>query len=395
MKKVGFWGLLVIVLMLVACNGESEPVARDETYQASAIETEPRNSESELVGDNDFVDDEILDIAPHLVWGSNTTYVVLIDLLTGNELAEFSVESGQMIWNFFDFGKGYFGALISNLTDAGMMWDMNEGTDGATHDEENWRYLIFDTALNIVDEILITDDYLQSMTGHFITYVSYQAGQLMVYYITHLEAQTVYSYNTHTGATEIFLEVDDVTLFFGDIQMISTEYLAFRGTRLGDEVSVYYGFVDLEHHEITVFSESDFRATSSMNGLIVSGSYLLINEEFSAPTMGGGNVLTVDRGEVLVAHAETGNHYVVQLDGMESVWANLSKNGSHVVTVDETGSYFRKYEVVSGNLAYEVRLEVDVPVGWGLEIIPLTENKYAMYFTDENRNHQVVTVEVN
>ena len=394
MKKVGLWGLIAIVLMLVACNGESEPVGRDETDQASVVETEWRNSESEPVrGDADFIDDAILDSALHLVWGSNTTYVILIDLLTGNELTEFSVESGQIIWSIFDFGNGYFGALLSNLTDGGMMWNMND--DSVTHDEENWRYLIFDAELNIVDDILITDENLQSLTGHFTTYVSYQGGELIIYYITHLEAQNIYRYNAHTGTTEIFLEIVDDTLFFGDIHMMPSRYLVFRGTRLDDEINVYYGFVDLGDNEMTIFSESSFRATSNLNGLIVSGSHLLINEDFSAPMMGGGNVLTVERGEVLVAHAETGNNYVVQLEGAESVWARLSMDGNHIVTVDETGNYFRKYEISNGNLVYEVRLDVKIHTGWALEIISLTENMYVMYFADENHNHQVVVVEVN
>jgi len=404
-KKIKFWGLVAMMLfVLVACNNGNEYVEKDDLStpetEAPVVGVDTESSE------NSSEDDRIiLGKMPHLVRGADNFHVTLIDVLTGAELGEFTVESGQNIWDFFDFGNGYFGALVSNNVDddGNSLWIVNEDTEDdqltpggdVLHDEENWRYLVFDAELNVVNEILITDENLQSWNGHFTTHVMYHDGGLVVYYITHLAPQIIYSYNAYTGITDVFLEVDDDTLFFSDIYMMPSGHMAFRATRINDEVDVHYGFIDLDTVEISLFSESNFRPSSNLNGLSVSGSSLLINEDFAAPTMGGGNVLSVDRGEVLVANIETGDDYAVRLNGKESAWASLSIDGNYVVTVDATGNYFRKYEIVSGNLINEVRLDAEIRTGWWLEIIPISESKYAVYSTDNNGDHQLAVVEVD
>ena len=387
MKKLKFLGLIAIILLLVACNGGDESVTGD------GLETP--GSEVPL-GGVDPADDEngaVLESLAYLVLGSTSDYVALIDALTGHSLATFEREDGQWIWDIFNFDNGYFGLLVGDaeLSEDGLGLDIP--------DDERLRYLILDQNLTVIDELLITNEDLQDWSTRHSSYVSYEAGQLVVYYVFDWmqaiwagddQRQSIRKYDVHTGETEVLVETDDEALFLSKIWRLTSGKIAFTGNRLNDEVNIYYGFIDLATGAVTTFYQSGFRFTDKVS---LANERFLLNEDFSAPTVGVG-MLSVDLGVVLVVDAQTGRNYVVQLNGMESVWARLSLDGNYIVTIDETGNYFRKYEIPNGNLIYEVRLDTEARPGSWLEIIPIADVGYAVYSIDENGNHQSVIVEV-
>lgn len=64
------------------------------------------------------------------------------------------------------------------------------------------------------------------------------------------------------------------------------------------------------------------------------------------------------RGEVIIFNVETGVSQLISLDGVESHWAMPSLDGRYIVTIDPTFSYFRKYEISTGNLVIEYAIHI-------------------------------------
>ena len=301
-------------------------------------------------------------------------YGLLIDGMTGQSLGRFDVPEGEVIvGEVLNFGNGYFGLWVDNVTDDSSMWIINPDTGdldnladvtGVVHDEKRLRLLVLDGDLTIIHDLEITNTDLQDTLTQFGSHVTYESGQLLVYYVVDAwmsyindENQTIRRYNVHTGEMEILFEMNDRSLIISEIALVGFEKIAFRGTIWHNEDNALrYGFIDLTTGVMTVFEEEHFRVNH--DGLVVAGSSVLITEEFSPPTMGGGNVFQVDRGEVIVFNVETGHRQVIDVGGVSSFWAVLSLDGRYAVTVDETFSYLRKYDVTSGQLSFEVLISL-------------------------------------
>jgi len=342
MEKIKILGLIALLLVLVACGSEEESIEVNETTAPDEVE----DATTQL----------------HLIWGSTNHYVVLIDGLTGEEVARYERSSGEIISGIFNLGNGYFGLLIREASEE----EIAEGFFVSTlEDDERHRYLILDESLNVIEDLVVTNEDFSYVGALFSAQPVFEGGELMVYYVfTQMQAiwyddvQSIRRYNVHTGETEVLFEFEDEALHLDRVVRVTPELIAFRGTRLNVERAVEYGFANLTTGEFQLFDEADFHFNHS--GFMSQGSHVLITEEFIPPVMGQfGGEPEVERGEVIVFNVETGVNRLIQLEGLESFWAILSLDGRYVVTIDPSHAYLRKYDVETGELAVEQAIDLE------------------------------------
>ena len=367
MKKIKILGLVTMMLILIACNNGNEDAC--EGGLSTLVSVDPDEGvETERVED-------VLDNMLSLEWGSDGVGLVLIDVLTGEVMGEFDLEESLGAFSLFNFSNGYFGARIGNererecLDDGCHIWSVDlEGE----HDY-GMRYLVFDRSLDVAAEFFVTDENLQE--AWMISQAVYADGELIVYHVpdwwdvyidTGEAVSKIYRYYTNTGVSEVVFEMPD-RLLIADIQIIDDGIFAFTARRFHDEHSQYYGFIEIESGNITYFS-SQFNTS----GMHVAYPHLLLNENVMPAWAGG-----VATGEVIVANLHTGETSVIQLDGEESMSAQLSLDGRHIVVIDETRNYFRKYEIASGELVVEI--PVNIEGDWGSTVIPVTNSKFVIH----------------
>ena len=394
-KKIKIFGIVAMFFILVACN-ESGGNPGNGDIDGSTLAQETPNQDATSTGADSESSNEIVasvDSPYHLVWYG--LGVALIDFSTGEMMGTFEAEAGAMIWNFFDFDNGYFGLLveygigdgnISIATNADGNITMTDSFGNEINqDEVGLRFLILDEDLAIVDELEITNEDLQDHMVQFGMHAVYEAGQLVIYYVTYWmrtlwgyeEFQSIRRYHVYSGITEDLLEITDETLLLQEVRHITFERIAFRGSILHNEPrGLLYGFVDLTTGEMTVFEESDFPIHSN-DRIQVVNSTILIREELAPPTMGVlGASISVLRGEVIVFNVVTGENHLIRLEGLESNWAILSLDGRYIVTVDGALSYLRKYDATSGSLVAEQAIHIQGERI--LDIIPLSDGRYGV-----------------
>jgi len=405
LKKLMILGVAALMLIFVACNDGNGDIS--EGYSTIPIDgissVDPVNTETEII------DDELAEVEmtfgnlTHLFHDSSE-YAALIDVLTGEVLSTFEAGEGVGILDVFNFSGGYFGLLVGDVEEAEGELTPEALELGFSNnrpaEDERLRYLILNEELVVIEELLITNEDLQTSIAHFGTDVVYESGQLFVYYAVDWsllfarggDNQTIQRYNVHTGNIELLLEFEDDQFLVNEVRRVSAEKLAFRGNVFGVEnhVEFIYGFINVTTGAMTTFNASNFRANH--DGLRSAGEHVLIAEEFTPPTLGGGNVLDVDRGEVIVFNVSTGRTQFVQLEGLESFWATLSLDGRYVVTIDSTFSYFRKYDIETGNLMIDQPINLVGNRIWG--IIPFPGERYAIRSSQEGMFHTTfITIE--
>ena len=397
MKKIKIWGLIAIMFLLTACNERTSNETEQESNSTITQETSTQNTTPTLEN-NDPDNGSYLPY--YLVWYG--LEVALIDFTTGEKMGTFAVEEDVVLWNFFNLSNGYFALLVEHGLGDGLssiIWD-EEGNqtiiDGSGNeinpDDINLRMLILNNELTIVDDLEITNEDLQDITVRFGMDVVYEEGQIVIYYVTdwwvqmlqdYEELQSIRRYNLHAGVTDELFKISDTALLLEKVRRMTPEVIAFTGTALHSEIdALRYGFINLTTGEIVVFEESAF-PINSYDRLHTSNSTVLIREELAPPTMGvWGAPISVLRGEVVVFNVSTRENRLIQLDGLESHWATLSLDGRYVVTVDPTFSYFRKYDISSGNLAveYAINMQGDRV----REITALPDGRYGIRIATED-----------
>ena len=351
-REIRFLLILVsVITILVACTTlENQEDIPNQT--AGSVQSESTLPESFLELSMDF---------------ESFYSVTLTDLISGEELASFEVEEGNLIHGIFHFDDSYFALLVGYGTFTSGVFE--------TPENEMLRYLIFDEGLNVIEEIFIADEYLQNSFRHFRTHVFFENNELIVYYVVDWmqaywsgEPQSLRRYNAHTGETKVLFEVEDENLSINQFWRVNDHIFAFTGSYLDDEINLYYGWIDLTANEMIVFSEP-----FNLGKVTTAGAYVLLAEGIDSPNARLG-IFEVTRGEVIVLNVETGDQRFIPLDGLESNLAQISFDGRHIVTFDEYNLMLKKYDINSGELVLEQAISIEGDV---LEtIIPLTSNSY-------------------
>jgi len=372
MKKKN-WLILLLSVILIACQGAGE--SQVYPVEAETINNEPE-VEVRLNGDSLENKIQLPDEIPHIISRGDVPWlpdsIVLIDLLTGDDIVTLNLADDVITIDVFDFNDGYFGALVGNYDSV------------LTHSFINGRFLILDEQLNVLQDLSLTSESFQNHFERVAIHVSYQNDELIIYhapnYLFHTEnLSSIYRYNVHTGIEERLVDLDlNNQIVIHELLPIGESLIAFMGGRLGNEESLmYHGIVDLETGRVSYYTEPAFRASRLMG----SSVHIVISEELDLSGRMRESYQSLNRNEIILTNTQTMQRNFISLDEMESGHVRLLQDGRFFVTITADHSRFRKYEIIdsaSALLIQEVAISLDDVFGQ-IEIFPITETLFIIH----------------
>ena len=373
-------GLFAIV-SLSACNTNDEIVGEPENFKSTGIIVLP-------VTDEEIIEElEVVGSVPHIILDENQ--VLLLDLTTGERIAIY--ELNENMFEHYDFTENvlenyYFSENIYvnfgetwilgssyyavEVISSGL-WDFEAG-DFEIYPET--RIIIFDKNLNPIEVLAYDAEELPLLFDSVLRFVD---GNLFVYGLEwngNTEVESTINFlrvNVHTGEVETLFAMEDWLSFH---EFISDHHI-FISSQTTDwnagRVNTKYGVLDLETGDIQSFEREGF----ARGHVEFHGSKVLIAERH----------VTVEVGnEIIVFNLEDMSNKFIELEDEESMWARFSFDGNYIVTINETASVFRKYDM-NGTMIAEVDIEhpsgsdtVDI-MGVDFKILPITEQTYAIH----------------
>lgn len=378
------FSLLLFLIFLTACQDNKVENSDDSQHE----------SLSQMIGEdiNDISPSLNLELIPHLTRNEGT--ILLIDLVTGDTIAEHTLEH-EHAWvaELFDFDHGYYIALVgisseSHLIHRGKM-------DATDFDDEDWNrllfqehdyeleFLIFDQELSLLEALPVEVNDELNIDIHGVGGVlTVDDGELMLYFspyrhVTGATYSSIQKYNLHAGEQTTIIDGIDMDINIYEMKYIDDEHLFFishsGGPDLGPILSTYC-VINLATGEVDVETREGFLNLIPLGG---TDPYILLfsREEHVADE------------QWFILNPLTMENEVVQggEEGLDKRLARLSLDGRHIVTIDEDNLYFRKYEVDSGNLIHEVRIDpIDNSIATA--IFPITDSIYAIHMYDEFSN---------
>ena len=386
----------VFVGMYLGANNFAFVAATDDqnvVYLPTEANDDP--IEIEIIENEWFLELAELESMPHIVtngWSSTqVNQVILLDLTTGEPMAIYEFGEYEAVEQVWDLGNGYYAAWVGDED----LWnrssrlgiDLPDDFEFSWGDEleRNFRIVIFDENLNPIDTL----PYSEKMHSviFFNRHIRFENGELFVYDFAPYGQDITWHFqrvNLHTGEITVLFETQNHISthgFIGDNQFLVTDWLYPNGIK--------YGIFDLETGDIT-FSEQ--QQVFDFGNFVLTGSNLVMSEHQWG--WRSGPELT---NQIMILDLEDLSREMIQLAEGDSVWARPSYDGNHIVTINESESVFRKYDM-DGNVI--ARANIVLPFdfdNYHFEIFPITEQVYAIHIhtplLDGGRHIQMVTLD--
>ena len=287
-RKAGFIIIIITISFLVACNDDISP-SNDYFVNVQWL-----NNGNDLDLDN----------IPFLVSDFETGGTFLVDLLTNDVMAEFSIDNVRL-FGVSQLSMKYYSAFgLSGIEEDNLSFTITD----LDIPYLELSLFILDDMLNIIEEIEITDSAL-IMTNH-IAAVSYEQDRLLIYYP---DWQCIYVYNVNEQVSTRVVSMEE-DIFLNQVRVISANELAFTARGFDDDVNFYYGLINLETLEIQLFYEAHFH----QHQMIVYGYNLILTDD--------------SRSEIIVLNLLTRENRIIQLDNNESQNVKLVGDGRFILT---------------------------------------------------------------
>ncbi|MCL2559856.1 MAG: hypothetical protein FWE07_05155 [Turicibacter sp.] len=409
MKKIMYLMTLLSIAVLMACTNDNTDLQNEETGDTPTNEEattgSDTNDSTDVLIDTDILA-ELPEFIPHIVPRGRVSrfgeYLALMDLLTGDVLTTYELEDGEIVVNVFNFDNGYFGALIGMLDPLDLYFDLYFAgltdddfdlmavIDAAEEHDYQLRYLILDQQLNVLETLPITSEPLQDANLHIFNLVVYEQGELFVYHVPNYlfhgsSGANIYRYNVHTNVDELLFQMDH-RINIHNMALLESGDLAFIGGRLTVNMYelgplMYYGVINLETNEMTLFNEYGFRHEAITSGglqmLITEGVQIELIEDSRSE-----GAVTTDRDEVILIDTGSMTQAFVSLPELESAFSQLSQCGQYLMTINADRTYFKQYEIINGT---SVSLNQQIPLQLGnasdrVTVFSLTDTIFAIHY---------------
>lgn len=356
-------------LIVTACTVEEKEILNEIAYG--------NGQENKYIDNNEV--QESLTFDPYLIWNlEEENSVVLVDKASDERLQILTFDATELeIIDIFNSNSGDF-ALFVGIPLSESEIENGNFFDFISNFGDDVKYLILDDKLNVIDELFITDEYLLRnwFTLALTSDTAFVDGQLMIYYVEERfwgmalwegGNPMLRRYNLHTGETDVLFENLDETLIVQAIRKIDDDIFFFVVFQSADNPNLQFGFIDLEYENKTLYH----KLFNHDNGnLVFSGNHVLFAEgpdpNYLIPGQFDSFVLA--RGEVLIVNTETRAQHTIPLPGMESFWATLSIGGEYIASIDDTFTYFRKYDINTGNLVFEQEVSIEGAIFGGITV---------------------------
>ena len=116
-----------------------------------------------------------------------------------------------------------------------------------------------------------------------------------------------------------------------------------------DEAELSYGMIELDTKKISVHTENQFL-----------GSDIQITNQYASITDVTDPISNMSSGKVLIVDTQTGEGFMVKVDGEESTMARITEDGKYLLAVkqENEGNYrIRQYRLQTGNVVKEENFE--------------------------------------
>jgi len=262
-----------MVLSLIGCNANEREVADDAVHIR--------------ITDNSELGLEILSQMRPM---SNFEGFRTFNVLTDEIIDEFLFDSNVIFWNpLIDLAeKGYYGTIVRIAQDAG---------------NDDFKFLLLDQQLNVVNEFELDNDTFSGVSL-LSADVAYKDGELLLYFRDSNETwewDNIYVYNIHTHERTLLFEMEEV-FFVWELSFLNHyNQLVLLANHL-DNDNLYYGVIDLETKELTLFYESGFEISE----FEMVGNYLVMT-----------GVRNYEQNEIIIFDAISGDKRINLLNDRE------------------------------------------------------------------------------
>jgi len=382
MKYIRVVALLVGIFLLVACHENGGSYGKNE--HVDATEVAYISDERPQLQMPDEIIEEVENLTPILYLSSQLNQVSLFDLTIGEQVAVYQFDEYEVVQEIWDLGDDYFAVFVgyeNSWVRAQRLW-LEEGNigmadvewDERTQTERNFRLVIFDESLTVLDTVPYDEE--EHMSIGYGRYVRLVNGEFFVYG-THFDSNCMLNgvcnfqrLNAHTAEVEALFGFERGQSlvahgFVGEYQMLLSA-TSDGGQMDGPLFSIQYGIFDLATGEKHLFERENFLQLE----VIYSDSSVLIS--------GLNTANEVRSGEVIVFDTENMMSEVIQLGYKGSFAIQFSFDGEHIVTINDSESVFRKYDL-NGTIVAEV--ETDFPYNlnpFNTHIFPLSDHLYVI-----------------
>lgn len=393
LEDMKFLILVTVVIFLSACSDDATNDNYVQTYNEQIENTEEVGSTKEV----DFNTSENIKIEPlPQIFRESFRHVnrlVIIDLATGENMAVYDFDEYDIIENVWNLGDDYYAAWVRSE----LLWQreerlerlegnfdiMSELADPREYSELNHRIVIFNGNLDVL-EILPVDVYTQNIPS-FNT-LRFINGELFDYMWEIQEIPTLpmnfVRKNIRSGESEVLFATNNPT----NIRSLRGDNYALIETTAGMGVYPpvsYYGILDLTTGETRLLEREYFLPRS-----FTVRDDLVILSEFDM-RMFGEELMN----EVIIFSPESMSSEVVKLQHEDSLWARLSYDKNHIVTVNHS-NIFRKYNM-NGEILFETQLSSSLPeIVSNIAIFPVTETLYTIHALEHFGDRHIFFVEI-
>lgn len=388
--------LAFVIMLLAACSGyngnDSEENGNQDRVESG--QTRP-NTEEATVPIPDEIIEEILNLEPMLhLESKRVNQVSLLDVTTNQTVATHEFDEYEAVDQLWNLGDGYFAAFVGEehlwlraqrlYNEAGNIGTIDVPWDERSQTERNFRIIIFDEQLNMIDEMPFDEEGNMPLFGSIMIF---ENGELFIYgtYLdTNCFVNTICRFqrlHVKTGEVEILFESDQSLTSHGliadDQLLITLSSGGGGGPGQGGAPSfaIQYGILDLNTGEKELFEQTDFWISE----VIYNESFMIISGNNTA----NGHDHLSRTGEIIIFDIANKTSITIQKDDNEFTML-FSYDNQHLITLTSADAILSKYDMNGTIIAQK---ETDLPNGINVfksQIFPITTDIFAihLYFWD-------------
>lgn len=330
--------LMCIVLLLTACH-------QDEKLINNTKDEKSKKPNDSIAFRDDLSESE--NVVHDLTFDYGTNRLVLFDLVDNVEQESIELNKNSFVKNIMKWNQGY--AVEVLLSDEPVQLKQTSELDIVTYPEKINGILVqlYNENLKLQNEIDLTEILPEEIVeGEASVTVSNDGSKIAWGYITDL-----YMYDLNSGELTTILNDTTNQVNFEKIAFTrDNRKLIFIGSQPDhDEAELSYGMIELDTKKISVHTENQFL-----------GSDIQITNQYASITDVTDPISNMSSGKVLIVDTQTGEGFMVKVDGEESTMARITEDGKYLLAVkqENEGNYrIRQYQLQTGNVVKEENFE--------------------------------------
>ena len=337
-KTYTILSLICTMVLLSAC-------VQDEKIVDDADSVYDKGTKDEIVLSDEIsgADHDVRDLA----FDYGTNRLVLSDRVANVELASLELDGNRFANHIMKWSQGYVVEVL--LADEPVQQKQTSGLDIVMYPENinGYQIQVYDENLTLQNEIDLTEVLPEEIIeGASAIAVSSDGSQIAWAYMTDL-----YVYDLSNGTLTTILDEATNQVFFEKISFTQDHHkLVFFGSQIDhDEDELSYGMIDLDTKKNSLNTETQFQ-----------GDDIQMSSQYASITDSEDPRSNTSSGKVLVVDIQTGESFVVKVDGNESTMARITEDGKHLLAVKdvEDGNYrVRQYELQTGKVVKEAHFK--------------------------------------